>query len=428
MSHKKLAVVSHIFPPYPSGQSMVLNHMLRPLDPDSYELICTRDYTGYVHNTASQPLPVPINTIKAAGESSVEQMAIMRFLRPVDPYRPIRSRQLLRPFWIVYSAIRSKLKSALTRLFTIRIRAKEIERLVKETNCEAILACTGDLYTLPAAYRASKSCGVPFLTYIFDDYLYQYFGTERLIARFLEPHFMKGAVNSIVTNSFVQDAYRQRYNIDSTVMHNAAILPDLAALDQQPPVLDSATVNIVYTGAVYHAHYDAFQNMVKALDRLNRDDIKLHIFSSQSPEEIAAQGIESQHIVHHGHIPHDQVARVQRDADILFLPLAFHSEIDVVLRNASPGKVGEYLGAGRPILVHTRKDYFLCHYFKQHQCGAVVDELDPDRLADEITALLNDKARQQEYAHNARARAEIDFDVYRLQERFQTFLQENTNS
>ena len=352
MSSKKLAVVSHVFPPYPSGQSMMLSRMMRSLDPSQYELILTRDYAGYDQNTAIEPLPKSVHQIEPPGEDSIEQMSIMKLLLP------IAQGESKNPFLAFYGKLRNRLKLALARRYTVQYRAKAIERIVKETNCDGIMACTGDLYDLPSAYQASQACDVPFFPYLLDDYHYQYVGYDQKIARRFEPVFMKSATASIVTNSFVQRTYQERHGVETTVMHNAAELPNLEQLDQCERVLDTSTINIVYTGAVYHAHYDAFQNLVTALNILNRQDIKLHIFSSQPPELLAEYGIKGDFVIHHGHVPHEQIALVQRQADLLFLPLAFHSDIDVVLRNASPGKLGEYLGVARPILVHTRHDYF----------------------------------------------------------------------
>ncbi len=369
-------------------------------------------------HAAFPALPVNIHTIHAADDMGIEQMAILRFLRPVDPH----TRRLLRPLWIVYSFMRARLKTILLRLFTVRIRSKEFVEFIYENECDAIMACTGDLYDLPAAYEASVKCGIPFFAYIMDDYRYHYGRRNRLFSEYYEPKFMKGATGALVLNSYVQRAYHARYQINCTVLHIPAELPNLDELDMQGHVLNQSKINIVYTGAVYHAHYDAFRNLIQALDILDRDDIKLHIFSSQTPESLAEQGITGKHIIFHEHMPHGQVARVLRDADILFLPLAFHSDIDEVLVNTSPSKMGEYLAVGRTILVHTRKDYFLSDYFSRHDCGLVVDELNPQFLADEITSILEDQVRRERYANNARLQAEIDFDANKLQTQFQQFL------
>jgi hypothetical protein len=48
-------------------------------------------------------------------------------------------------------------------------------------------------------------------------------------------------------------------------------------------------------------------------------------------------------VVRHPHIPQSRVAAILRQADVLFLPLAFRSPIQEVIRTSAPGKMGEYL-------------------------------------------------------------------------------------
>lgn len=423
MALKKLAVVSHIFPPMPSGQSMVLSYMLRPLPPEQYELICTRDYShADLSRAAFPPLPAPLHTTTTITDADIESLPILRFLRPVDPDKPTLSRRLLRPFWKFYGYARRKFKALLAQVFIVRQRAREIQAIVQQTGCQAIMACTGDLYDLPAAYLASRWLKIPFLVYIMDDYKYHGQGMMRRIAAIIQQWFMRGADGTIVLNEYVQREYRRRYGKDSTVIHIPTRLPDLDALDSQPPLLDTNTVNIVYTGAVYHAHYDAFRNMVEAIQRMERDDVRLHVFTGQPSEALTDNGIAGDHVIHHNHIPHEDVIRVLREADIAFLPLAFHSDIDELLENTSPSKMGEYLAAGGTILVHAPRNYFLTDYFKNNDCGIVVDELNPDVLAAAIGDILQDDDRRRKLNHNARQQAAADFDVSRLQERFGDFL------
>lgn len=418
---KKFAVVSHILPPSPSGQSMVLSQLLRLFSPHQYVLISSEDYAN-LNAIRFEAFPeLPAHTF-LLDKPDVDAAQLMGFLRPVDPYRPLWTRRLMRPLWIVYGFIRRKIRELLAFWIIVRAYAWQIQQIVEESRCEGILACTGNLFDLPAAYLASRRCGVPFFVYVFDDYRYQYIGINRLLAVLAEARVLRGARGIITINPFLHHALQQRYGVASTVIHNSTTLPDLDALDHQDTMLDTHTTNIVYTGAVYQAQFDAFRNLIQAIYSLKRDDVRLHIFTSQAPEMLTENGVTGDFVIYHPHIEHEKVARVQREADVLFLPLAFRSPIRKLLVTSLPGKMSEYLSVGRPILAHVPPDTFVSWYFREHACGIVVDEDDPDALAQALDKLLRDPDQQHRIAERARIQAARDFEVSQAQVRFAEFL------
>jgi glycosyltransferase involved in cell wall biosynthesis len=185
--------------------------------------------------------------------------------------------------------------------------------------------------------------------------------------------------------------------------------------DQWP--FEPGRIKILYTGAIYHANYDCFQNLVVAMDQLREHAPELHIYTAQTVEQLAEQGIKGQRVFIHTHVPYHQVWKAQRNADILFLPLAFESPIPEVLRTSAPGKMGEYLASGRPVLAHVPADSFVAYYMKTNQCGAVADENEPSDLASHILKLTLDESYRCMVVKNARTQAKLDFDPrisYRL--------------
>jgi glycosyltransferase involved in cell wall biosynthesis len=176
-------------------------------------------------------------------------------------------------------------------------------------------------------------------------------------------------------------------------------------------------IKIVYTGAVYHAHYDAFHNLLAAIQQIGRPEIKLHIFTAQRSAELEREDICGP-VEYHHHVALSQVIEVQRQADILFLPLAFNSPIPEVIKTSAPGKMGEYLASGRPILVHAPPNSYLSWYFKKHGCGLVVDKNGPLELAQGIRQILEDEALREQLKKNALIRARTDFDLVRARATF----------
>jgi len=388
----KVLVVSHMIPPSHSGQAIVLYHLLSGLPAERYCLLSGRQLKS-VSNAATKQLPGVHHRLK-----------LSQALPMVDLPGARAAGMLLNSVWIKW-------------------RAKEIERVLREEGCRLAVACTGDLYNLPAAYLACSRLRLDLILYMFDDYAYQWTGIRRTMAKQLEPMIVQYARRLVVPNEFLREEYRLRYGVESTIVRNPVDLFDLEELDSAKRHLDENSFNIVYTGAVYHAHYDAFRNLIAALGIIERTDVKLHIYTAQNPATLKKNGIAGRMVVFHRHIPLRDVPYVLRQADMLFLPLAFRSNIQDVIRTSAPGKMGEYLAAGRLILVHAPEDSFVSWYFRKNSCGRVVSRDDPGLLARELEELLELPDVCAEFGMRARKAAEQDFSLENNRKRFEELLE-----
>lgn len=385
----RTGIVSHVLPPSPSGQAVVLSRLLSGIPADRYRLISREE----------------------RGDGGGACLPARRFLLP-PPFRFPASRFLDFP----------RAYAGLNAAAGIAGRALWIARIAREERLGLLVACTGDLYDLPAACLAGRWAGVPFVPYIFDDYAFQWTGADRAVSLRLTPALLRRAAAVIVPNESMREEYLGRYGVDSTVIRNPCPLPDLAALDRAERVFAPGTVDIVYAGAVYHANGDALRNLADALGRLGRPDVRLHLFTAQSGAEIARAGISGPAVVVHPHIDPGRVPAVLRQASALFLPLGFATPIPEVIRTSAPGKTGEYLSVGRPIVVHAPADTFVSRYFGGNGCGLVIDRNDPGALAAGLAALLADPDEGARLGARARACAERDFEVGAVRVRFLDFL------
>jgi len=150
-TNNRFALLSHILPPSPSGQAMMLYRLLDGLPADSYCFISRENYEGNGHN----------------GSSSLKLSGRYCHLKPVFQL-PILNHSRLFALNIAFNA-----------LLGIYNRAKQIQKILQKEKCKLLIACTGDLYDLPAAYLASKWLKIPFVPYVFDDYAYQWTGFNR---------------------------------------------------------------------------------------------------------------------------------------------------------------------------------------------------------------------------------------------------------
>jgi glycosyltransferase involved in cell wall biosynthesis len=139
-------------------------------------------------------------------------------------------------------------------------------------------------------------------------------------------------------------------------------------------------------------------------------NIRIHLFTAQPVEWLDANGIRSPQIVLHSHAVHSEVMQAQNRAHVLFLPFAFDSTIPEVIKTSAPGKTGEYLASGVPILAHVPANSFVSWYLKTHGCGLVVDVNDIEVLKQSILEILSRAELRATLGRNAQERARIDFD------------------
>lgn len=387
----KFAFVSHVLPPSWSGQAMVIHRLLRDLSPDSYCLISQQTSAADLEqNNYSHKLPG-------------------RYYH-------------LPPDWQIPRGSRFGVQTINVPV-GVWLRARRVAGILRRERCGAVVAASGDLYDLPAAYLASRMTGLPFYPYYFDYYSYQsWCPISRWFARRMEPLLLRGAAQAIVPNEMLRDDLRRRYGVDSVVIRNPCDLSAYEGALDEMPARPRGERRIVYTGAVSEAHFDAFRNLVAAVNSLGRPDVRLHLYTAQSPEHLAARGISGP-VVFHEHQPATAIPAIQRQSDVLFLPLAFASPYPAIIKTSAPGKLGEYLAAGRPILAHAPADSFVAWYIRQHECGLIVDENDPARLASALARLLNDVSLWRNFCTRARAQAQAEFSVPAAQVRFAEVLQ-----
>jgi glycosyltransferase involved in cell wall biosynthesis len=279
------------------------------------------------------------------------------------------------------------------------------------------VACSGELLDIPAGFMAARSLGIAFFAYMFDDYASQWIQPfPRGFAQAAWRGLARRCTGVIVPNEALQAEYRRRHGIEAVVVRNPA--EDLLeAGEAWPWPAHSDEIRLVYTGAIYDAHLDAFHNLIAALRRLEQAKIRLHVYSNFVTSSLRAEE-RTGPVVFHRPLPLEESLRVQRQADVLFLPLAFHSPYPEIVRTSAPGKMGELLASGRPVLVHAPADSFVSQYCRAHGCAQVIDRDDPQALAAGILRLLNDPHLRERLTNHARQCGQRDFSRKASQVRF----------
>lgn len=376
---RPIAFLCHTLPPGGGGQAIALSRLLADLEPAAFRLV-----------TSARRPAAGGGAFRAAG--AVPQPWLLRKLRRIGPLQPMVFRRL------------------------VAARARRVARLLERERCAAIVGCTGgDLVDIPAAVAAARLAGVPAFLYYFDDYRHQWLAQELMwrpqVARQLGPAAeaaaLAGAAGIIVPNESLADEVSRRTAAPITIVRNPVDTAAYAACRGRATPAPSASRRIVYTGAVYEAQASALRNAARAVDLLRAagHDIALHLYTPDSQSRLEAQGIPASVTVHPA-VSASETAAIQTAADILLLPLSFSSSYPDLIRTSSPGKLGEYLAAGRPLLVHGPNDSFPVRFVARNGCGAVGDVDDAVGLAAVIARLLEDREWAASLARRAVAASE----------------------
>lgn len=357
-------------PPAASGQARVLGHLIGTPPPANCVLL-----------TENSPF---------SGDVEPDAFANYRLLGQL-------------PIWLREEGRRKeripKLSTLGGILQSIRVRARDIGRSVDEFNSAALVACTAGPFDLPACTLVALRRRLPLIAYLFDDPVLQWPQRRlRTFARLWEPIWSRIAAQVIVPNEAMAEEFFKRRRRSPVIVRNP-VAPEAFSSTEQPWPSVPGRFRIVYTGSVYHAQSDAFINLLGALDEMQ--DWSLHIYTSQSEARLAAYGIKGPKVVRHEHVDLVGSYAQQRAADVLFLPLAFRSTIQDVLRTSAPMKMGEYLASGRPILAHAPADTFVARNIRQHRAGFVVDTPDSHSLAAVLRELSWNSELRQSLSANA---------------------------
>jgi len=380
----RVAILSHVLPPSSSGQALLIYRLLKDLPPEDYCL--------------------PSQWDQGAGGAQAYSDRLPGRFRHVAPRAVGRGQRFDAVKWL-----------------NLKLLGREVAAVAADEGCAAVVAFSGSPTDLPAGLAASRILNVPFYAYLCDYYSHQHTDAQsRAFAEKHEAEVLRGARGVVVPNEFLRDELRRRYGVEPVIVRNSC---DLGAYEAAAPYSGAAggERRIVYTGAVYEAHYGAFRNLVRAIDALGRRDVRLHLYTAQPPRELEEAGISGPVVVH-GHAAPEEVPAIQKQADLLFLPLAFDSPYPEIIKTSAPFKTGEYLAARRPVLVHAPRDSFLSWYFREHACGVVADEDDAGRLTEELRRVLGDSGLHERLSANAWERAREDFSVAAAQAAFARLL------
>lgn len=386
----KIGLTSIILPPSINGQSIVIYNLLKGIDKDEYILFSTTDY-----NDAT-----PNNTIPKLDGTYVhwQRIALKIELMLISLY---------------YRGIRQPLD------LYLNILSKKLSQTFLREKCTVVVGCSADLIGTYVTYSAAREANIPFILYAFDDYTRQWTTeAQRFFAQQKGAELIANSDHLIVPNEFLCKLYNSEYAVNPVVIHNPVDCQRYSKTSSSS-IRENSQIDIIFTGDIYEVHFNAFRDLIEAINSVGDYCIQLHLYTPRSTDWLERHGISGPRVVFHGVLSFNEVAKIQMNADILFLPLAPSPDFPVeILLTASPMKMGEYLASGRPILAYAPERSFVSWYLEKFECGIAVPVDKPDRLRETIVSITQKRERLDRMGRNAVERAGIDFAITHAQKRF----------
>ncbi|MBI3596523.1 MAG: glycosyltransferase [Nitrospirae bacterium] len=361
----KILFMSHCVPPIPYSPSSIFLRLFKYFPEDSYIVLTSR----YENNIAAADLGDKLR----CGHYYVGKTIFGDYTR--------------------WSSIREWLDVP-------SMVAKGLSIIRKEKVTDILIHPTSGNFLL-ASYILHRLTGIPLYVYMLDLYsAAQTFKIRKLMSVPIERLVMRASKKVFVMSEALQDFYKRKYNIQTVLLRHPIELPQNGSrIAKKVKINRNTKKTIVFTGMIYEAQLDALQNLVSAVNELS--EVEFHIYSQRAVPKLITMGLSGSNIIHHGYVDPSKISSIQREADILFLPMAFNSPYPDIIKTASPGKLPEYLASGAPVLVHAPEDAYISWYAKTYRWGLVVDKPSPELLKEAIWNLLNNGTLREQLVENA---------------------------
>ncbi len=281
-------------------------------------------------------------------------------------------------------------------------------RVIQTTNAEIVMGISDFGPALIASYFIYKKTKKPLVLYFFD----LYWGNNLMapgnfLAKIFEPKLFRCAEKIIVTNEGTKNFYIKRYGEEISkkiiVIYNS-IFPEGYTAEKITSVYSpQSPYTILFTGSIYWPQIGALKNLIRAVNQTSELDLRLKIYSPTPKNYLDEVGIKESNRVELAVAPPQDMPKIQGAADILFLPLSWNTESPQIIDTATPGKLTDYLIAGKPMLIHAPASSHVIQYAKKNNVACCVDEDSIEKLKEGIKKLLTNHLYAEELVKNAKA-------------------------
>jgi len=300
-----------------------------------------------------------------------------------------------------YSSYKTKLHRVYSQLmeqvWILKTVFKGLQ-IVKRESISNILAFSNEGDLLIASYILHKITKRPLFLYMLDVYEEMVrVRIRKIMASIFEEGIFKAARKIFVMSENLRAHYHNKYNLYTEFMPHPVVLSKYHSQVKEDKKDDYKT--IIYTGNVWIPQIESLVDMCRVVGSMK--GVKFVVYTDRSTEELKQKGICGKNVLVR-FAEHSQISEIQRNADILYLPLAFNTPFPLMIKTASPGKMPEYLAAGRPILIYAPDYSYVVQHARKYGFGLVVNKRSEEGLKKGLMSLLNDDNLKNKYILKAK--------------------------
>jgi glycosyltransferase involved in cell wall biosynthesis len=271
--------------------------------------------------------------------------------------------------------------------------------LIKKYKLSSILAFYRDESSLLTGYLIHKITNLPFYTYFCDIYLENYSsGFYRKLAKWLQPRVFQSAKKIFVLTEGMQKYFQKNYDLE------VITLPHCNNQDTQRTNRVESLVYPIKIGYLGSINVDRINSLRILCDSIMDDDrFFLTYFTSMTRDKLLNEGLLINNSTIKRFLDDELLLDELAKCDFLFLPVLLNSnakERFQQIQTGFPTKAIEYLMCQKPIILHSKKEFFVSNFFEKYNCGLLV-EGGKEELSFALHTLIDDKELREKLSNNS---------------------------
>ena len=187
------------------------------------------------------------------------------------------------------------------------------------------------------------------------------------------------------------------YGIDCDILTKAIDFTDVSFEQTNP----SLPLKMLYTGALTIGREKALTHIAKAVAAINKDGEKIsfEIYSGDVPAEDSLEVLNTGGTKFCGRVGHDEVIRLQREADVLVYAESLEKKFKDIARLSFSTKLTDYFAGGKCIFALASEDIAPIEYLKDEDAALVVTSY--DEIEEKLRMLCQKPELVTEYGRKA---------------------------
>lgn len=307
---------------------------------------------------------------------------------------------------------KSKIRRITTKITNFFLTIKNGLEIIRNEQVEVLLGTADNGWALLSAFALSKISKKPYAVYLLDLYRWNNFGLFwDILAHLFEPIFFRNAKKIFVMGEGHRKFYEKKYGAKYAYEIITNCPQVQVDTEQNLKNADhSWSYEILYTGNIYWPQEKSIRNLIEAVSQMDDIHVRVLLYTPK-PVKVFQAEYSKNPKVEFRTAAQKEMANIQANADILFIPLSWEAPKIGVIEMAIPGKTAEYLISGRPILVHAPPYAFLVEYANKYQFARVVDKEEIGALKEGIRDILANPDYAGALVRNAKALFKREYDL-----------------